>query len=96
MEVRYGDFERAQRADEATSAAESVRLRVAGMRWEDVLKDPEVQALDLPKKEQVLRGYFINEIETDPEYKATVAKDPDTRATVWKNMWGTLREPASK
>lgn len=94
VEVRYEAFERAQRAAETkTTVNEGRGYRLA---WEDVLKDPEFQSLGAPEKEQVLRGYFSEHVDADPEFQTAIAKDPSIRDTVWRNMWRTLKQPVPK
>ncbi len=63
------------------------------MAWEDILKDPEFQSLGAPEKEQVLRGYFSEHVDADPEFQAHVAKNPGARAEVWSGMYATIASP---
>src|SRR3990172_10737014 len=63
------------------------------MTWEEIAGDPEFRALPQPDKEQVLRGYFSEHVDTDPEFQATIAKNPGARADVWNGMYATIGPP---
>jgi len=61
--------------------------------WEDILRDPEFQPLGTPEKEQVLRGYFSEHVDVDPEFQAAASKDTTLRNQVWRGMYETIAPP---
>ncbi len=77
-------------------APDDIQLDDKVMTWEDILKDPEFQSLGAPEKEKVLRGYFSEHVDADPEFQQKVRSDPSVRDEVWRNMWRTLKEPVPK
>lgn len=60
------------------------------MDYNEIVKDPEFQALSKKDKEGVITNYFTQFVDSDPEFQAMAAKDPAVRTEIWNKLYKTM------